>query len=313
MTKTSKAMSKRSPLSILALAPVLMLMAACQTMPKEVSPPAPPDPAAAAEQAMAISTALHQAEGALSAGQYDLAQRQYLNILAVDSQNLEAQLGLGEILLAIGESSKAAGVFRGLREVDEVRARAVQGEGLALLAGGYRAEARDRLEAALSLDAALWRSWNALGQLNDSERNWADSARCYDEALGQKPDAAIVHNNKGFSLLLQGKYEAASGHLVRALELQPRLVAAQANLRLALAWQGRYVEAIGGLDRDDTARVLNNIGYVALLRGDYERSEALLTRAMESSPSYFEVASRNLQTLKVMKEGSEAPDAVPQN
>lgn len=308
MTENSKGLSKRSPLFVLALVPLLTLMAACQTMPKEVSPPARPS-----YSAEAIPAALEQAKAALSAGQYALAQRRFLRILTVESENLEAKLGLAEVFLATGASSKAAGIFRDLREVDEIRARALQGEGLALLAGGYRIEARDRLEEAVAVGPDLWRSWNALGQIHDYDQRWADSSGCYDKALEQKPDSAILHNNKGFSLLLQGRYDEASRHLMKALELQPRLATVQANLRLALAWQGRYVDAAQGLDRGDIPRVLNNIGYVALLRGDYERSEALLTRAMESSPSYFELASRNLETLRAMKEGNEATDASLQN
>lgn len=305
MTKNPMSKSTRSPLLVLVLAALLTLVAACQTMPKEVTPPA--RPAVSAEE---ISAALAQAQATLSARRYKLAQRQFLRILAEDPQNLEAKMGLAEVFLAIGEPSKAAGMFRDLGGVDALRAEALQGEGIALLAGGHRIEARERLEEAAAAGPDLWRAWNALGRVYDYDQRWEDSRQCYDKALELKPDSAILHNNKGVSLLLQGKYEEASRQLMKALELGPHLATARANLRLALAWQGRYVEATGGLERGETPRVLNNIGYVALLRGDYERAEALLTRAMEASPSYFDLAARNLDTVKAMKAEKEAPDAV---
>lgn len=50
--------------------------------------------------------------------------------------------------------------------------------------------------------------------------------------------------------------------------------------------------------------VLNNIGYVAILRGDYDVADAYLNQAIAASPSYFTQAQRNLQYLESIRAGN---------
>lgn len=294
MTTYSDRRISRRRLSGLLIALVLPAVAACQTAPTDLESSAQANPKVVEVPAGAVE----EAEATLAAGRYEQAGRHFLRILAVDPQNVRAKLGVAEVFLATGEPDKAAATFRDVGQLEEVRAQALQGEGIALLAAGHLTEARERLEEAVASDPSLWRAWNALGQIYDSERQWADSRRSYDRALELKPGSAMVLNNRGFSLLLQGEYEQATADFMKALELDLGLATARANLRLALAWQGRYAEAVAGVERIDLPRTLNNIGYVAFLRGDYERAEAYLTRAMEASPSFFEVARKNLETLE---------------
>ena len=47
---------------------------------------------------------------------------------------------------------------------------------------------------------------------------------------------------------------------------------------------------------------MNNVGYVAMLREDYGRARAYLTRAMEVSPSFYDVAWKNLESLKTFED-----------
>ena len=109
--------------------------------------------------------------------------------------------------------------------------------------------------------------------------------------------------------LSQGRLDESIASLERALELDPDLKPAKENLRLALAWSGRYVHAMSGADDREMPRVLNNIGYIALMRGDLENAEAYLLRAMEVDPSFNEVAWRNLTYLRNVRDLKAAEQA----
>ena len=51
----------------------------------------------------------------------------------------------------------------------------------------------------------------------------------------------------------------------------------------------------------DLPNVLNNVGYIAILRGDYVRAESLLNQAMEASPTFNDKAWENLRYLETIK------------
>ena len=53
----------------------------------------------------------------------------------------------------------------------------------------------------------------------------------------------MILNNQGMSLLLQHRYAEAAAAFEQAIAHDPTMETARANLRIALAWQGRYDEA----------------------------------------------------------------------
>jgi Tfp pilus assembly protein PilF len=171
---------------------------------------------------------------------------------------------------------------------------------------GDRKKGLESLREAVREDPKLWRAWNALGYYHDSQHDWAAAAESYGRALEGNPESALVFNNRGFSMLMQERLDEAIADLDRALKIDPDFEVAQENMRLALAWSGRYVHAMSGASKRDMARVLNNIGFVAIMRGDYDNAEAYLLRAMEIDPSYNDVASRNLAYLKQVRELAKA-------
>jgi len=153
------------------------------------------------------------------------------------------------------------------------------------------------------LDAGLWRSWNALGRLRDADKDYPGAREAYRRAIALNPKAAFLHNNLGFSLLASGEPAYAEEELNRALELDPDLSVAVTNLRLALAFQGRYGPALAGTGAGDRAVVMNNVGYAALLRGDHEKAKALFLDALAADPGFFGEAKRNLAFLETLEDG----------
>ena len=229
------------------------------------------------------------------------ARQLYQAILAESPDDVEAHTGMSESLVLLQDYETS--LDHSLRAValagdqPDLEGRALHAAGLALLLTGRAVEAEDKLEQAVAADPRSWRAWNALARTRDARRAWTDAGAAYERALALAPDEAAILNNYGLSRLSAGELEKAAALFARALEASPDLEPAETNLRLALALQGRYDQALAGVASDDMPAALNNAGYAALLRGDYARSRALLLQAIELSPSFYQPAWSNLQFL----------------
>lgn len=244
---------------------------------------------------------VEEAERLIAEERFEVARDKLLTLQKSDPENPDAAYLLGEIELRLGNSDAALKHYAAVATLPDHRARALQGQGLALLQLGRQDEALVLLEEAVGLDAGLWRARNALGRIHDARGEWEPAAAAYTQALAANPQSAMLHNNLGMSLLLQRRFDEAMLEFGRAIELDRTLEAPKTNLRMAYALQGRYVEALAGVPEAQIADYLNNVGYAAMLRGDYEGAEAYLTRAMEISPSYHRRAASNLEQLKALK------------
>ena len=286
--------------SVAVAAAILIVLAGCETLslgqdePDEIV-------ALPVVQPVAPGT-LALAERALSDDRYDDARQLIERVLISEPENWEAQLLLAEMHLASGYPGIAEPVFESLIEKAEVTERALQGYGISLTLQDKLDDGVDSLLQAVAQDPSLWRAWNALGFYHDSNQDWAAAGDSYGKAIEENPDSALIYNNRGYSLLMQKRLEAAVADFNRALRLDPKFEVARENLRLALAWQGKYVHAIAGASNRDLARILNNVGFIALMRGDYGNAEAYLLRAMEADPRYNETAARNLNYLDQVRE-----------
>lgn len=288
-------------------AAALVALAGCETPSQELYEP---EVAALPVIEPAAPGTLDLAARALSESRFDDASRLIERVLLAEPERWEAQLLLGELHLASGDSAGAEPIFESLLDKADVGARALQGHGIALTLQGKRDRGVESLQQAVAQDPGLWRAWNALGYYHDSNRDWAAAAASYSKALEGDPNSVLIYNNRGFSMLMQKRLEEAVVDFDRALQMDPEFEVARENLRLALAWQGKYVHAMAGATNDDMARILNNIGFIALMRGDYDNAESYLLRAMEADPRYNETAARNLTYLKQVREMAEA-DAQP--
>jgi len=281
--------------SVLALS--LLVLSACATAPtleepKEVVEKVP---------APVIAETIGLAEKAIEEVRYDDAQLMLERVLLVDPENPRAILNLAEVRLARGEVVQAKEAFASLVENEEVGAQALQGEGICLVLLGKANLAAKKLEAAVEIDRTLWRAFNVLATYHDSQGEWAEASEYYDLALSMRPGDALLYNNRGFSLMLRGSYDESMKDFATALRIDPELEIARRNIRLALAWKGEYVRALSGTPIAEKGEILNNIGYIAILRGDYEIAESYLLQAMEADAAFNKAAWRNLDYLKDMR------------
>ena len=266
-----------------------------------------------APQSAAVQTAvLDLADQALHEGRVSDARALLNRALLNSGGTPRARLIAAEVKLASGAYRSAAAAFNDLAATPDMAARALQGEGIALALADHDPESGyASLSAAVAQDPTLWRAWNALGYYHDSRAEWARASESYARALAVVPNSAMILNNRGFSMLMQGRIEEALANLGEALHHDPALRPARENLRLALAWDGQYALALAGTEDNGLARALNNVGYVALLRGDHDKSEALLLQAIEVDPAFNTIAARNLAYLRHLRESKRIEDSLP--
>jgi Flp pilus assembly protein TadD len=146
----------------------------------------------------------HLAECLERTGKLGEAAKEFGAMLRIDSQNAEAELGLGVILLQENDPARAA----------KALGRAV-------------AEAPDdpRMRATLGL---------ALTRLEREE----EAEAAFGEALRLDPDNVIAHKGIAVVLAARGRTDEAIAHLRRALALDPRQADARENLDRLLRAKG---------------------------------------------------------------------------
>ena len=225
--------------------------------------------------------------------------------LIVSGGDARLLLLAGRLRLARGRYADALTSFKTIESDPKAGACAREGEGIALSLLGRSTEAIAALQDAVAQDPAAWRAWNALGSEYDRKHDWMRAEAAYDHALADSDGAALVLNNRGFSLLLQNRGEDAIHDFVAALEKKPDFTSARNNLRLAIAMKGEYDRAVSGAAAGDRAAVLNNAGFAAMLRGDYTQAEYLLGLAMKAKGEYYTRAAANLEMTHSL-EGNKA-------
>lgn len=279
----------------------LLILPACSTGTQE---PPPQENQVAAMKAETKDRLLREAQNSLAADDFETARDKFSQILLADPKNAQARLGMGEVFLGMHQPDDALIAFDSVAGEKSLQAQMFQGKGIASLMLQKPNEAAQSLIEAVKLDPSLWRAWNALGELYDSRRDWPQARQSYEAALKANPRSEMVQNNLGVSLLMQAKYQEAMPHFSEALRIRPDFQKAKMNLRLGLAWEGKYAEAKAGTPSEDLPIVLNNIGYIAILRGDYDAAESYLNQAITASPSFFAEAQRNLDYLESVRAGN---------
>jgi Flp pilus assembly protein TadD len=216
----------------------------------------------------------------------------------------------GELNLARGRYDVALSSFKRIDTEQKLRARALEGEGVAMSLLGRADEALPILEAAVAANPVSWHAWNALGVIYDRQHEWPKAAVAYQHALSASGSSPIVLNNRGFSYLSQNKLDDAAADFVLALQKKPDFASARNNLRLAIAMKGDYGRATEGAASADRASILNNAGFTAMARGDYSAAENLLGQAIQAKGEYYSVAAANLERVHGLKSG-ELSGALP--
>lgn len=256
-------------------------------------------PAAPALAGTCAAGEVEQLRAAVAANRLIQAQRMLGRLHADCSETRDLQELTADVDLRLDRAKSAYARFAALARQFPDDAALAGGAGRAALRSGLPEESFAYLTRAIALASTDWRVWNAFGILLDRRKDWAGSARAYEEGLRLAPDQAGIWSNRGYSMILQRRFEEALPFLDRAAALDSNDEDIRRTRDFGYALAGIYhdVRRPGETIRDYAER-LNNMGYAAWLAGDKVAARSLLSRAVQASETRFEIAERNLARVE---------------
>lgn len=245
---------------------------------------------------LALAGPLDEAEGALQSGRLIQSGAMIDRMITAGVKGPRFDRLRAGQALASGRYEEALRLYGTLAWRDRSSVTDREGAGMAAYRLKRREDARGWADQAMALPKATWRAFNLCGVLADDRNDFAAAERCYDEADRRAPARAEVANNRGWSLLLQGRWDEARLAFEHALSIDPADRIARSNLDLALAAQANDLPARKpGEDDADYGRRLNDAGVMAAAAGRADQALAAFANSVEVRAVWSPVAARNLE------------------
>lgn len=262
---------------------------------------------------LSVAELLQRGNYALSEGNSALAQSHFAQVLEKEPESRAARLGLAQVALATGDRRNARTLVEQVLEEEPEASLALLLHGRLLRDQGEIAAATADFSLALrqAPDDPLLLSELAM----TCDRNPArlgEAETHYRRVVTLLPDSAVARNNLGFNLLLQGRAAEAAATLTSALQLDPKNPRILGNLATAQLLLGEDEKALQLFRRTvSEAKAYNNLGYLYMTQGQWDRAEAAYARALELDPRFYVRADANRKTLLGMRERESRGAAPP--
>ena len=203
---------------------------------------------------------------------------------------------LGKALLRAGKSDQAVRILTDLVN----SAGATDEDRLALAEAQIRSSDWKDAEATLATippTVETYDRYRLEAMVADSKKQWKKADSFYEIAAGLTAQPANVLNNWGFSKLQRGDAKGAEKLFLESLSYDPSKFTTKNNLVLARAAQRQYDLPVVSMSQAEKAQLLYTAGLAAIKQGDVAVGKQLLQNAIDTSPTYFEAASRSLAAL----------------
>jgi Tfp pilus assembly protein PilF len=220
----------------------------------------------------------------------------FKNALAVSPEKIELKRGLAKSLTRAKLYTEATTVLNGILATPD----ATDDDRLALADVLIRSNEWDKAQAVLAQippTVETYERYRLEALVADSKHQWKKADSFYEIAVGLTTKPQGVLNNWGFSKLTRGDANGAEKLFVQALTYDPTMFTAKNNLVLARAAQHNYGLPVVDMTQTERAQLLYTAGLAAVKQGDTNQGKRLLKEAIDTSPTYFEEASRSLAAL----------------
>ena len=280
---------RRSVLLVLCLASMVLLVACQQGVSR-----------AQADRAVAEVAAVDQSnlnDIMLTVADPTEAVTYFKNALTVSPDRIALKRGLAKSLVRAQLYTEATTILTGIIASPDAN----DDDRLALADVLIRSNDWPKAEAALNAippTVETYERYRLEAMVADSKKDWKKADSFYEIATGMTTKPQGVLNNWGFSKLTRGDAAGAEKLFIQALTYDPTMFTAKNNLVLARASQRKYDLPVIQMTQQERSQLLYTAGLAAIKQGDVNEGKRLLREAIDTSPTYFEAASRSLAALE---------------
>lgn len=254
---------------------------------------------------LSVEDLIRNGNGYLSKGNNQLAGLNYSVALKKDPESTAAYAGIGEILRREGKLESAREAFGKGLDKDPLDVPSMLGVARTYGAQGDYKSAAEHLNKALARAPEDTEVLTELAISLDAQGQEPQAEPLYLKVIEMKPRLASGHNNLGFNYLLQGRYPEAISAFTRAVGIESHSLRIQNNLAVAYALNGNDEKALRIFEKTvGKASAYNNIGYILMTQGEWEKAERAFKSALDFNPTYYARAQENLDRLNRMRKES---------
>ena len=220
----------------------------------------------------------------------------FRNALTVTPDRLDLKRGLARSLARATQYAEAAKILNGILATPQ----GTDDDRLALADVLIRSNEWTKAQVVLQSippTVETYERYRLEALVADSKRQWKKADSFYEIAAGMTAKPQGIYNNWGFSKLTRGDPAGAEKLFVQALTYDPTMFTAKNNLVLARAAQHNYELPVVDMTQEERAQLLYTAGLAAAKQNDVAQAKQLFQEAIDTSPTYFEAASRSLKAL----------------
>lgn len=242
----------------------------------------------------------------LAAKNTQLARLHFAIALQREPEHPAAYVGLGQALYLQAELNQAREAFDQALKYDPSNTDALLGIARIYRDQAFHGTAVEYLERVLSTTPDQVEALSEMAINYDALGQEATAETLHRRVITLRPDDPAGLNNLGFNALLQGHYPTAIDNFRKALVLQPENKQVRNNLATVHALNGDEEQALHQFEiAVGKPAAWNNLGYIYMTQGEWDKAERAFKRALELSPIFYLRAQENLDRLTRMRAKTE--------
>jgi Flp pilus assembly protein TadD len=248
-----------------------------------------------------VEDAVLKAEKAVQDDKLDLAQLYYIKAYDLEPNNIQILQKMTDLYSQLKKYELMEVSLNLMLKQQPNDVKIMEQYGLLQLKQGKYPEAEKKLML-VAAKLPSWRAYNGLGIIANLQGDPQKAEGFFKQADKLLPNSPELLNNIGFALYSANKLTEAASYYDKALQINPAFKKTLYNYALLQACTSNYEQAYNSFASVSTvAEANNNIGYIAMMNGDYPEANHYLQEAIKTAPQFYKKANDNLMRLEILE------------